>query len=83
MDIRNILARNLRLHRQKSGLSQEELAHRAGINRTYISTIERCVYAVSVDILARLAEALNVDAADLLRHPEQRNGDRPSREGDG
>lgn len=81
MDIRNILARNLRLYRQKSGLSQEELAHRAGINRTYISAIERCVYAVSVDILARLAEALNVEASDLLESPEQQNGSKPEGEG--
>ena len=80
MDIRNILARNLRLYRQECGLSQEELAHRAGINRTYISAIERCVYAVSVDILARLAVALNVEAADLLESPEQRNGSKPEGE---
>jgi len=36
-------------------VSQEELAHRAEIDRTYISSIERCVYAASVDVVDRLA----------------------------
>lgn len=67
MDIREVLARNLRIHRQERGLSQEELAHRAGIDRTYISALERCVYAASIDVVERLALALSVDAADLLR----------------
>jgi transcriptional regulator with XRE-family HTH domain len=67
MDIREVLARNLRIYRQERGLSQEELAHRAEIDRTYISALERCVYAASIDVVDRLAVALNVEAADLLR----------------
>ncbi|OIR00571.1 HTH-type transcriptional regulator SinR [mine drainage metagenome] len=67
MDIREVLARNLRIYRQERGLSQEELAHRADLDRTYISALERCVYAASIDVLDKLAAALNVEPADLLR----------------
>jgi transcriptional regulator with XRE-family HTH domain len=67
MDIREILASNLRIARRAKGLSQEELAHRAEIDRTYVSALERSLYAVSIDVLARLARVLDVEAADLLR----------------
>lgn len=67
MDIREIFAKNLRLARQAKGFSQEELAHRAEIDRTYISSLERCMYSPSIEILDRLAKALDVETADLLR----------------
>lgn len=67
MEIREILAANLKRYRRSSGLSQEELAHRADIDRTYVSALERCVYAASVDVVDRLARELGVEAADLLR----------------
>jgi transcriptional regulator with XRE-family HTH domain len=69
MDIRGILAVNLRKLRQARGLSQEELAHRAEIDRTYISALERSVYAAGIDVVDRLARALGVEAADLLTRP--------------
>jgi transcriptional regulator with XRE-family HTH domain len=69
MDIREILALNLRKLRQARGISQEELAHRAEIDRTYISALERSVYAASIDVLDRIARVLNVDASDLLKRP--------------
>jgi len=69
MDIREVLALNVRKYRRDQGLSQEELAHRADIDRTYISSIERRRYAASVDVLDRLARVLGVEAADLLRRP--------------
>lgn len=61
-----MFARNLRALRQAKGLSQEELAHRAGIDRTYVSSLERCVYSASIDVVDQLAQVLNVEAADLL-----------------
>lgn len=67
MGIRQTFAQNLRKLRNDRGLSQEELAHRAGIDRTYASALERCVYGVSIDVLDRLANALEVEAADMLR----------------
>jgi len=64
-----VLALNLRKFRQAKGLSQEELADRAEIDRTYISAVERSVYAASIDVVDRLARGLGVEAADLLRRP--------------
>lgn len=64
-----MLALNLRTLRQAQGLSQEELAHRAQIDRTYISSLERCIYAASIDVVDRLARVLGVEAADLLERP--------------
>jgi transcriptional regulator with XRE-family HTH domain len=69
MEIREILATNLRRYRKAAGLNQEELAHRVGIDRTYVSSLERRVYAASIDLLDRLAKALDIEAADLLTRP--------------
>ena len=68
--IREIFALNLRLARRAAGVSQEELADRAGLDRTYVSSMERCVYAASIDVVDRVATALEVRAADLLRDPD-------------
>lgn len=73
MDIREVFARNLRRLRQERGFSQEALAHEVGIDRTYVSSLERCIYACSIDMVDRLAVVLGVEAADLLaRHPRIR-----------
>ncbi len=69
MEIREVLALNLRKFRRAKGLSQEELAHRAKIDRPYISALERSVYAASIDVVDRLARVLGVEAADLLKRP--------------
>jgi len=69
MEIREVLAHNLRACRQARGLSQEELAHRADIDRTYVSALERSVYAASIDVVDRLARVLDVEVSDLLRRP--------------
>jgi transcriptional regulator with XRE-family HTH domain len=67
MKLREVFARNLRRRRLDRGLSQEELAHRADIDRTYVSALERSVYAASIDVLERLAEVLETDPAALLK----------------
>ncbi len=64
--LRGVLARNLRRLRHARGLSQEELAGRAGLNRNYVGMIEREENAATVDVLERLAEVLGVRAPDLL-----------------
>lgn len=66
MALRQIFAVNLRRARLREGMSQEELADVAGIDRTYVSALERCRYAASVDVIERLAKALNVVPASLL-----------------
>jgi len=70
MEIREILASNLKRYRKAADLTQEELAHRVGIDRTYVSSLERCVYGASIDLLDRVAKALDIEAADLLRRPD-------------
>lgn len=69
MASRAVLARNLRRLREERGLSQEALAHLAGIDRTYVSSLERQCYSASVDMLDRLASALGIPVSALL-NPE-------------
>ena len=64
-----MLALNLRRLRQAKGLSQEELAHQAEIDRTYVSALERSVYAAGIDVVDRLARVLGVEVSDLLKRP--------------
>lgn len=67
MTLREVLARNLRRMRNASGLSQEELADRAAINRNYVGMLERAEHAATVDMLEKLAVVLAVDPTELLR----------------
>lgn len=67
MRLREVLAKNLKRLRLAAELSQEDLAHRAEIDRTYVSSLERGRYSATVDMLERLAAELGVEAADLLR----------------
>lgn len=67
MSIRDVLARNLKKARAVKGWSQEELAHRAGIDRTYVSSLERCRYSATIDVVDQVAKALGLSAADLLK----------------
>jgi len=63
---RQRVAANLRALRVERGLSQEELAHRAGVHRTYVGSIERAERNVSIDSIERLSLALGVDIVDLV-----------------
>lgn len=63
---RHVLAANLRAFRTEMGLSQEQLAERAGIHRNYLGGIERCERNVGLDNLERLASALGVNLSVLL-----------------
>jgi transcriptional regulator with XRE-family HTH domain len=66
MALRRTLARNLKRLRRERGLTQEELADLAGLNRNYVGMIERQENAPSVDTLEALADALQIKAAQLL-----------------
>jgi transcriptional regulator with XRE-family HTH domain len=65
--LRDVLARNMRQQRVARGLSQEALAHESGVDRTYVSSIERAQRGVSIDIVARIAKALAVEPWKLLK----------------
>lgn len=69
MEIRDVFAQNLRRIRQAKKLSQEELAHRASIDRTYVSSLERGVYSPTIEVVGKIAHALDVEAAELLMMP--------------
>lgn len=69
--LRDVIARNLRLLRADRGWSQERLAHEAGLNRTYLSAVERSEQNISVDNIARLATALHVEAWTLFVSSEK------------
>lgn len=66
MKLRGIVARNLRQFRQAKGLSQEELAHRAGTNRNYVGMLESERHAATVDMLEKLATALEIEPAEFF-----------------
>jgi len=66
MKLREVLAANLKRYRLAAGLSQEELAHRAHLDRTYVSSLERGRYSASVDKLEHLSIALGIEASELL-----------------
>jgi len=66
MDAVALLATNVRLLRIQAGLSQEELAFRAGMKRSYLSDLERNTRNPTVYALGRLAAALDVPPSRLL-----------------
>jgi len=68
-NVRKALAMNIRVRRTVQRLSQESLAHAAGLDRTYVSQIERCVSNPSLQSLQRIAEALDLDLIELLQDP--------------
>jgi transcriptional regulator with XRE-family HTH domain len=67
-----VVADNVRTRRVAQNLSQEELADRCGLHRTYVGAIERGERNITVGTLFRLAEALGCRAADLLDRAGQR-----------
>jgi len=68
--LRGTLAYNIRLLRFENGLSQEELAFRCELDRTYISAVERCIWNVALSNIEKIAIALNVEPWRLLVPPK-------------
>jgi transcriptional regulator with XRE-family HTH domain len=66
MDIRRQVGLNVRQIRKDRGWSQEDLAFESGLDRTYISGVERGVRNPTVLVLSELAQALKVPPARLL-----------------
>ncbi len=71
-DIKARFGHRLRELRQARGISQEELAFRAGLHRTYVSSAERGQRNVSLVNLEKLSEALELEIADLFRETVER-----------
>ena len=72
MKLRQIVARNLRVLRKQKGLSREELAFQAGINRNYVGQIEREEKSPTVDMIEKLANTLDIDPVNLLGRQQRR-----------
>jgi transcriptional regulator with XRE-family HTH domain len=53
--------------RQRANLSQEALAERAGLHRTYVSQLERGLKSPTVSVLSKLAPALGVRPSQIMR----------------
>ena len=62
----NIFGEHLRELRTSAGLSQEALAEKAGLHRNYIGHLERAEKTASLDVLVRLAAALDASLPELL-----------------
>lgn len=77
LTLRQVFARNVRLVRIHAGQSQERLADDAGLDRTFVGTLERGIRNISIDNVELLAEALGVPAHELMNPdlPEQRGLD--------
>ena len=71
MDIRRQLGLNMQRLRQQKGWSQEELAFEAGVNRSYLARVEAGRPYVGLEIIGKLAEALQVEPAELLKLPKR------------
>lgn len=71
MDLKEVMAVNLRRIRHDKKMTQEELADRAGLSARYVGAIERAHKSASVTVLGRIAEALDVEAAVLIERPRQ------------
>jgi transcriptional regulator with XRE-family HTH domain len=66
MSILNIIGENIRSYRKKLGISQEELAERAGLDRTHVGGVERGERNVSALNIEKLAKALKIKPEKLL-----------------
>jgi transcriptional regulator with XRE-family HTH domain len=69
MDLREVFATNLRRLRHEKRLSQDDLAYEAEVSRSYLAQLEKGAYYASLKIVGKLAAALNVEPAELLKMP--------------
>ena len=69
-DIGQIFGEVLRRYRSEKNISQEELAFKAGVDRTFVSRLERGIRQPTITTLIGLGQALGVPAADLMRDTE-------------
>jgi transcriptional regulator with XRE-family HTH domain len=74
MDLRDVFAANVRRLRNARKLSQDDLAYEAEISRSYLSQLEKGAFYASLKIVGRLANALDVEPAELLKLPPKRRG---------
>ena len=64
--IKGMYSNNLKLYRERSGLSQERLAKESGVSRTYISSVEQGTSRLTLKMAQKFSEILHVDPYELL-----------------
>jgi two-component system response regulator len=74
-NVRKEFGAAVRAYRQQLGLSQETLAERAELHRTYITDVERGARNISLESISRLARALDLSISSLFPPPTSRRGD--------
>jgi transcriptional regulator with XRE-family HTH domain len=67
LGLNQVVASNLRRLRKELGISQEDLAEKCGLHRTYVGAIERNERNITLQTLEKLAESLGVSPQDLLK----------------
>jgi transcriptional regulator with XRE-family HTH domain len=72
MDLREVFAANLRRLRNDRGLAHDDLAYEAEVSRSYLSQLEKGAFYASLKIVGKLATALNVEPAELLKLPDRK-----------
>ncbi len=72
-DISKAFGRVVRRRREALGLSQEKLAERAGIHRTYVSSIERGKVRLGLEVAKKIAEGLDQSLSELIAEAEGRH----------
>lgn len=70
LDVSKAFGKVLRQHRKGLGLTQEQLALEAGIQRNYVSLIERGINQPTISMLFKLAEPLNCTPSELMSNVE-------------
>ena len=81
MDIKRAVGKRIKIVRQLSGLTQDQLAEQVGLSPKYISGIERGVENPTMDILIRLAKMLGVEPYDLFLFGESEESEKALRKG--
>lgn len=66
MEVRRRVGLNVKRLREAQGISQEDLADRAGVHRTYVSGVERGVRNPTITVLEKIAGALGEPLTDLV-----------------
>ena len=63
----------IKKYRQQIGISQEELAHRAGVDRTFVSRLERGIRQPTITTVIQLSRGLEISAEELVREIDSTN----------
>jgi transcriptional regulator with XRE-family HTH domain len=73
-DLKEIVAINVRRLRYDRGWTQEDLADRVGLSARYVGQIERAQASMTITVLGRIANALKVDAGELVKRTRDKSG---------